>query len=78
MLKLTQRERLKKLFEDNPNSWVTLPEILKLGISQYNARIHDLRFKERMSISNKTVFVDGVKHSWYRYNLGHETQRTFA
>lgn len=63
---MKQRERLKRFFEDNPNKWISLPEILRLGIAQYNARIHELRH-EGMKIENKWKIVDGVKHSWFMF-----------
>lgn len=46
-------------------AWVPLPEILALGIAQYNARIWELR-KRGLNIENRTEIVDGVRHSWFR------------
>ena len=62
-----QKERLRKFFKERPDIWIPLPEILQLLIAQYNSRTHDLR-NEGMSIENKLEMVDGVKHSFYRYN----------
>lgn len=45
--------------------WVPLPDILALGIAQYNARIHYLR-RAGHDIENKTETVDGTRLSWFR------------
>lgn len=39
----SQRDELLALFESRANEWVPLPDILNLGIAQYNARIYELR-----------------------------------
>jgi hypothetical protein len=64
---MTQKDRIKELFESRPNEWITLPEIMALHIAQYNARIKELR-GIGMAIENHWDFVDGIKHSWFRYN----------
>jgi len=46
-------------------SWVPLPEILKLGVAQYNARVLELR-RMGFLIENKTEWVNGARHSWFR------------
>ena len=46
-------------------SWVPLPEILKLGVAQYNARILELR-RLGFTIENRTERVNGARHSWFR------------
>ena len=73
MVKVTQRDKLKGLFLRNPDTWVSLKEIIFLGIAMYPPRIKELRTSrneggEGMSIENKLEMVDGVKHSFYRYN----------
>ena len=73
MVKVTQRDKLKGLFLRNPDEWIPLTRILSLYISQFGARIKELRTPkneggEGMSIENKLEMVDGVKHSFYRYN----------
>jgi hypothetical protein len=46
--------------------WVPLPEIMALGIAQYNTRPHELR-RMGFRIENKLETEDdGMKHSWYR------------
>ncbi len=40
---MSQRERLLRLLEENAGHWVDLPQILGLGIAQYNSRIFELR-----------------------------------
>jgi hypothetical protein len=66
-MKTTQRDKLFQLFESRPGQWIPLPEILQLGIAQYNARIYELR-KEGKEIQNKTIeIVDGQKHTAFMY-----------
>ncbi len=64
--RITQKQRLKGLFLKNPNEWISLKTILSLYISQFGARIFELR-GEGMKIENKTELADGQKHSWYKY-----------
>ena len=64
---MTQRAKLRKLFTDNPNRWVSLQQIIYLGIAMYPPRIKELRDIEKMTIINNTKIVDGVKHSSYIY-----------
>jgi hypothetical protein len=64
---MTQKDRIKELFESRVNEWIPLYEILKLHIAQYGARIKELR-ADGMKIENKWVIVHGEKHSWFRYN----------
>ena len=45
--------------------WVPLPDILALGIAQYNARIHYLR-RAGHDIENRIETVDGIRQSWFR------------
>jgi hypothetical protein len=59
----TQRDQLLALFV--PDREVPLPEILALGIVQYNARIFELR-RLGFRIKNRTQEINGVKHSWFR------------
>lgn len=63
---ITQRQRLKNLFESRPNEWIPLPDILRMNIAQYGARIKELR-DEGMNIENTSRFVEGARHSWFRY-----------
>ena len=66
-MKTTQRDNLFQLFESRPGQWIPLPEILRLGIAQYGARIYDLR-KEGKEIQNKTIeVVDGQKRTAFMY-----------
>ena len=67
MKKITQRDKIRMLFQSHPNEWVSLQEIIYLGIAMYPPRIKELRDEEKMKIENKTQLIDGVKHSWYRY-----------
>jgi hypothetical protein len=64
---MIQKDKLKNLFKTNPNKWISLPEILSMGIAQYGARILELR-REGMNIENKILeIVDGQKHTAFRY-----------
>lgn len=65
----TQRDQLLALFL--PDREVPLPEILALGIAQYNARIFELR-RLGFRIKNRTKEINGVKHSWFRLVHGPE------
>ena len=62
---VTQRDRLLKLLRENSGRWVGLPRILDLRISQYSARVHELR-KMGHYIQNKTERHDGQVWSWFR------------
>lgn len=61
-----QKERLAEFFKQRPDTWIALPEILQLGIAQYNSRLLDCR-RDGMDIKNKIEIVEGIKHSWYMY-----------
>lgn len=60
-----QTEVLRSLFNERAGQWIPLPEIMSIA-AQYNARIFTLR-REGMNILNKTKIVNGIKHSWYKY-----------
>jgi hypothetical protein len=74
--RLTQRRAILELLLRHKYKWVPLPQILRaMGpgttISQYNARIFELRNKQwgnGLDIENKTQWENGKKHSWYRLN----------
>jgi len=74
-MRLTQKQRLKVFFASRPNQWIPLYEILNLHISQYNARIYDLRAMG-ITIENKEEWVNGQKHTWFRY-VPRERQQVF-
>ena len=63
----TQRQRMAALFENNPDIWVPLPDILAMGVAQYGARILELR-RAGYEIENKTITFGGVRKSWFRWN----------
>lgn len=56
----TQEQKILDLLEKANWEWVALPKIIKLWISQYNARLYWLR-KKWYVIENKIQFV---KRSW--------------
>jgi hypothetical protein len=60
-----QRQKLLKLLRENSGQWVGLPRILDLRISQYSARVHELR-KMGYRIENKTKHCNGQVWSWFR------------
>ena len=61
----TQRGKILALLVAASGGWVPLPEILALGIAQYNARIFELR-KRGLNVENRTETIEGVRHSWFR------------
>jgi hypothetical protein len=61
-----QSEKLLALLRSAHGAWVPLPDILALGLAQYNARIWDLRNKRGLNIENRTEIIKGVRHSWFR------------
>jgi hypothetical protein len=69
-LKTIQRHKILSLLQSKTE--VSLPEILDLRISQFGARILELR-REGYNIINRTKVIDGVKCSWYRLELDNKT-----
>ena len=61
----TQHSRILRLLIDARGQWVPLPQILELRISQFGARILELR-RAGFDIENRTEQIDGARHSWYR------------
>jgi hypothetical protein len=74
-----QIEKLSALFKERPNQWIPLPDILRLGLAQYNARIYDMR-AAGWDIRNRIESVGGSRHSWFMYvpAANQETQLTSA
>lgn len=68
----TQRDRVLALLKSGRE--VALPELLRLGVAQYNARILELR-RMGYQIENRTERVAGETHSWFR--LIEESGRLF-
>jgi len=64
-MKGSQERKILHLLKKKKNRWVSLTQILRMGIAQYNARIFELRAKKH-KIENKTEWVGRVKHSWFR------------
>lgn len=68
----TQRAAILRLLIAARGAWVPLPNILVLGIAQYNARIFELRALG-FRIENKIERdADGQVHSWFRLARGCE------
>lgn len=65
----TQEQKILDLLKKANWEWVALPKIIKLWISQYNARLYWLRKKWHL-IENKIQFVKRngklVKFSFYK------------
>jgi len=62
-MRKTQRQRLFDLL--SCRQWISLAQILDLRVSQYSARIHELR-KAGCEIENRTEWRNGELHSWFR------------
>jgi hypothetical protein len=69
-----QNEDLLALLRAYGHSWVPLPEIIRLGIARYGARVLELR-RMGFKIENRTEFKDGVCRSWYRLVEGPASDR---
>jgi hypothetical protein len=65
----TQRSKILAELVSARGDWVPLPSILELTISQFGARIFELR-RLGFRVVNRTRNVNGVKHSWYRLEPG--------
>ena len=65
MDRTTQADRVLALLRSAEGAWVPLPELLALGIAQYNARIFDLR-RAGHDIECKQVQQGRTKHTFYR------------
>jgi hypothetical protein len=61
----SQAGRILALLESRNGARVYLLEILSLRISQYNARIHDLRHKYGLRIENGSE-PGRPDHTWFR------------
>jgi hypothetical protein len=57
----TQRDKLLQLLRDRAPDWVPLPDILRLGVAQYNARIFDLR-----RLGHRIESRQEGERSWFR------------
>jgi hypothetical protein len=65
--KRRQRDELLRLLKDRRGHWVPLPDILDLGIAQYNARIFELRAQlGKDAIQSRTEWHKGKRLSWFR------------
>jgi len=63
--KKTQQARILGLLVKASGGWVSLSQILDLRISQFGARIYELR-KLGFRIVNRTERVEGQTRSWFR------------
>ena len=67
----TQRAQILQLLIEARGAEVPLPKILDLRISQFGARIYELR-KLGFRITNRTERMAGVVHSYFRLELGEQ------
>jgi hypothetical protein len=65
----TQRSRILALLIEARGAWVGLPEILALGIAQYNARLFELR-QMGFVIQNRVDRDNGRRLSYFRLVAG--------
>jgi hypothetical protein len=72
MSKRTQRQRLLDLFLSAHGAEVGLPQILSLQISQFGARLKELRALG-FDIQNRQEHHGGQTHSFYRLVSGPST-----
>ena len=63
---LSQCGRILRVLQANTGAWVPLPDILALGVAQYNTRIKELRDNWGLQIENRTEIIAGERHSWFR------------
>lgn len=68
----TQRDRLLQFLISAHGAWIPLPQILELKISQFGARLLELR-RLGYRIVNRTENVNGKKYSWYRLETATKT-----
>jgi hypothetical protein len=71
LLELLQNAPFQEKHPLGPGAWVSLQEIIRLGIAQYGARIQELRRElepKGWRIVNDTLWseLEQRKHSWYR------------
>ena len=74
---MSQRERLLRLLEENAGHWVDLPQILGLGIAQYNSRIFELRRQLGPSgyrIESRVLHSNGRVRAFFRLLLPRPAQ----
>jgi len=64
----TKRGTIFELLRSRTGQWVSLPEILELGVAQFGARILELR-RDGHTILNKTEHRGGKVLSWYKLEL---------
>lgn len=62
----SQTQQIVNLLRSRKGQWVSLPEILALKISQYNARIYQARHEWGLTIQNREERVNGQKHTFFR------------
>ena len=64
----TQRATILHVLNAAGHDWVPLPRILELRISQYGARIYELR-RLGHRIENRSEWRNGKRHSWFRLSV---------
>jgi hypothetical protein len=64
----SQCDKVLGVLREANGDWVPLPKIAACAL-QYGARILTLR-RRGYRIVNKTEYVNGVRHSWFRLETG--------
>ncbi len=86
-MRKTQHEKilecLRNTLNQDKDRWVALPIILDLHLAQYGTRIKELRdghtpSKKSYNIENKTEWIGGIRHSWFRLCSDVEEQVTLG
>lgn len=65
----TQCQRIWELLFSGFGNWVSLPQIMKLGIASHTRRIHELR-KAGHIIEKREQYQGHSRHVWYRLVRG--------
>lgn len=63
----TQCQRLLSFFTERQGQKIRLPELLDLNISQYNARILELRRQGHVIECGEEIRSGVERHTWYIY-----------
>ena len=64
--RLSQTQRILRLLQEYKGEWCPLYAILHLDISQYGARIRELRLAGYQIENRSERQPDGSRHSWFR------------
>ena len=74
----TQTARIVALLQEQSPNWLPLPQILSLRVSQYAARIYQVRHEWGLTIENWVEVIEGKKHSRLRLVTPSHTPSLFT